>query len=58
MHLDFDFGKSVTFTAKNVYINGELLAQLACRFFDDDGYEYYTDIFTMEKNNGQKKRLK
>lgn len=55
MHLDFDFGKSVTFTAKNVYINGELLAQLACRFFDDDGYEYYTDIFTMEKNNGQKK---
>lgn len=45
------FDKEITFTAKNIYINGELLAQLAYRFFDKDGYEYYTDIFEMEKNN-------
>lgn len=49
MHLDFDFGKSVTFTGKLVYLNEELLAQLAYRFFDDDGYEYYTDLFTMAR---------
>lgn len=45
----FNSQKEVTLTGGLVYLNEELLAQLAYRFFDDDGYEYYTDIFTMAK---------
>ena len=50
LRLGFD-GKTVTFSARSVYINGDLLATFAYQFFDNDGYEYYTTIFEMEKNN-------
>lgn len=49
MHLDSD--ASITFTAKNCYINKELLYKLAYTIYDPDGYEYDYTIFDLAKKN-------
>ena len=49
-----DSNTSITFTAKECYINTELLIKLAHTICDPDGYEYDYTIFDLEKKNVQK----